>query len=252
MKASSRKHELRIQLATKHCTLSANTIAKMEANLGTLRTRAEQFPINDLYVTVTRFSRTGDYHVKMSLVLTGRTLFTGDRDVQVHPAYLRCVRKLVAKLDAYIEALGNKPALAKREEGTNLPVVPTAAVDPQQLAQTVHDGDYAAFRRAADAYDEPLRHRVSRWLNRYPQLVARMGSELSLDDAVEEVFLNAYERFDDRPQALRLGDWLEDLIDPSLRALLERPDEELISIGLAKTLQEMDLPGADQKADAAR
>ncbi|HVX13137.1 MAG TPA: hypothetical protein VHC22_18275 [Pirellulales bacterium] len=249
MKSSRQKHELRIQLATKHCTLSPKTIAKMEANLGTLRTRAEQFPINDLYVTVTRFSRTGDYHVKTSLVLTGRTLFTGDRDVQVHPAFLRCVRKLVSKLDGYIEALGNRPAIAKLENGTNHPVVPTAALDGKEILRSVQDGDYAAFRRAADAYDEPLRRRVSRWLNRYPQLVARLGDELSIDDAVEEVFLNAYERFDERPQAVRLGDWLEDLIDPSMRVLLDRPDEERMSIGLAKTLQETDFPSAQAGAN---
>ena len=248
MKPLNQKHELRIQLDTKHCHLSPSQIAKMEANLATLRTRAEQFPINDLYVTVTRFPRTGDYHVKTSLVLTGRTLFTGERDILVHPAFLRCIRKLLSKLDAYIEALGNKPALAKHEEGTQLEVVPTAAPDGNQLEQAVRDGDYAAFRRAADVYDEPVRRRVSRWINRYPQLAARLGDSLSVDDAVEEVFLNAYERFNERPQSLRLGQWLEDLIDPSLQALLDHPDEEFESISLARTLQEMDLPAAEREA----
>ncbi|HET6880005.1 MAG TPA: hypothetical protein VFI31_07610 [Pirellulales bacterium] len=247
MKTSNHRHEVRIQLDTKHCSLRPDEIAKMEENLGTLRSRAEQFPINDFYVTVTRFPRSGDFHVKTSLVLTGRTLFTGDRDEHFHPAFLRCVRKLVSKLDAYIEALGNKPAIAKQEEGTQLEVVPTAAPDAEQLDQAVHDGDYAAFRRAAGVYDEPVRRRVSRWINRYPQLEARLGNEISIDDAVEEVFLNAYERYADRPQSLRLGQWLEDLIDPSLRALLENPNEELESISLARTLQEMDLSGARQE-----
>lgn len=170
MKQSNGKHELRIQLDTKHCTLPAHEIAKMEENLDTLRTRAQQFPINDLYVTISRFPRTGDYHVKTSLVLTGRTLFTGDLDVLVHPAFVRCVRKLVSKLDAYIDALSNKPAIAKQQEGTQLEVVPTAAPDSRQLEQAVAEGDYAAFRRATDAYEEPVRRRVSRWINRYPPL----------------------------------------------------------------------------------
>lgn len=241
MKSANGKHELRIQLDTKHCRLSPDEIAKMEANLGTLRTRAAQFPISDLYVTVTRFPRTGDFHVKTSLVLTGRTLFTGDRDILVHPAYLRCIRKLVAKLDAYTEAMSNMPAIAKHEEGTQLEVVPTAAPDGQQLDEAVREGDYAAFRRAADVYDEPVRRRVSRWIKRYPQLEARLGDLLSIDDAVEEVFLNAFERFDERPQSQRLGQWLEDLIDPSLRALLDNPAEELESVSLAQTLQETPL-----------
>lgn len=244
MKQSNYKHELRIQLDTRHCRLSPDEIAKMEANLGTLRTRAEAFPINDLYVTVTRFPRTGDFHVKTSLVLTGRTLFTGDRDVLPHPAFLRCVRKLVSKLDAYIEALGKKPALAKELEGTRIEVVPNATPDGEKLEHALQENDYVAFRREADVYEEPVRRRVSRWLNRYPQLLGRLGDSLSVDDAVEEVFLNAFERFGERPQSLRLGQWLEDLIDPSLRAIVEHPDEELESISLAKTLQEMELPDA--------
>ncbi|HEV3341297.1 MAG TPA: hypothetical protein VG125_13095 [Pirellulales bacterium] len=240
MKANQ-KHELRIQLDTKHCRLSAHDIEKMEANLGILRTRAGQFPIADLYVTVTRFLRSGDYHVKTSLVLTGRTLFTGDRDVLVHPAYLRCVHKLLSKLDAYIEALGNKPALGKHREGTRFDVVSTGVPDAAQIERAVEEGDYGAFRRALDAFEEAVRKRVSRWINRYPQLESRLGEGFTTDDAVEEVFLNAYERYQDRPQALRLGEWLEDLIDPSLRALIENPEEELASISLARTLREIDL-----------
>jgi hypothetical protein len=241
MKPANTKHELRIQLDTKHCNLSAHEIEKMEANLGVLRTRAQEFPISDLYVTVTRFPRTGDYHVKTSLVLTGRTLFTGDRDVLVHPAFLRCVRKLVSKLDAYIEALGNKDTIAKHEEGTQLDVIAVAVPDADQIERAVQDRDYAAFHRALDVFDESVRRRVSRWINRYPQLAARLGHVLSVDDAVEEVFLNAYERYQDRPRALRLGEWLEKLIDPSLRALLDHPHEEFESISLARTLQEMEM-----------
>ncbi|HVA48457.1 MAG TPA: hypothetical protein VNH11_18985 [Pirellulales bacterium] len=241
MKPVNQKHELRIQLDTKQCRLSARQIKKMEDNLGTLRTRAQAFPISDLYVTVSRFPRTGDFHVKTSLVLTGRTLFTGDRDVLVHPAYLRCVHKLVHKLDAYIEALGNKASIAKHEEGTQFDVIPVGVPNPDVLERAAAEGDYAAFRRAVDVYDEAMHRRVSRWINRYPALAARLGDTLSIDDAVEEVYLNAYERYQDWPRSLRFGQWLEDLIDPSLRALLENGDEELTSISLARTLQEMDL-----------
>lgn len=241
MKPANAKHELRIQLDTKHCRLSAQEIEKMEANLGTLRTRAKNFPIADLYVAVTRFPRTGDFHVKTSLVLTGRTLFTGDRDVLVHPAYLRCIHKLVKKLDAYIEAMSQKPIISKHEEGTHLDVVPAAVPDVETLERAAVEAEYAAFRKALGVYDEAVHRRVSRWINRYPELAARLGETLSIDDAVEEVYLNAYERFGHWPRSLRFGQWLEELIDPSLRALLEHPDEELKSISLARTLQEMDL-----------
>jgi hypothetical protein len=61
-----------------------------------------------------------------------------------------------------------------------------------------------------------------------------------VNDAVEEVFLNAFECFAERPSAARLGQWFEDLIDPSLRELADHFDDEQMSISVARTLEEME------------
>jgi hypothetical protein len=61
---------------------------------------------------------------------------------------------------------------------------------------------------------------------------------LRLGDIVEEIYLNAFEQFTRRPTALRLSEWLENLIEPSIRALLRHPDEEAENASMARTLRE--------------
>lgn len=239
MAATNGGNNLRITLDTKNCNLRPDEIAKIETNLGLLRTMVADFPVCDLYLFVARHERSNEFQVKASLVLTGRTLFTGDHDSHVHPAFLRCVRKLVSKLRGYLEDLENKSEMAKQEEGTRREIIPEAAPDAAQLAAAVSEGDYAAFRRAAYVYEGPVRERTTRWINRYPELLTQLGNGLSVNDAVEEVFLNAFERYGERPQAVRIGQWLEDLIDPSLRELADDPDREREQISLARTVQEM-------------
>jgi hypothetical protein len=67
---------------------------------------------------------------------------------------------------------------------------------------------------------------VGRWVERYPEAASALGEGLTISQIVEEVFLNAFERYRDRPPPLRMGQWLESLIDPSIQQLLKHGDEE--------------------------
>jgi hypothetical protein len=238
MQRTDEGRQFRIQLDTKHCTLGPGEVAKMEGALGHLARVAQSFPVSDLYIYVRRHARSNDYHVKTSLVLPGRTLFTGDRDVLMYPAYERCVSKLVQKVEAYKRALSNQEEVAKQEKGTHKQVAPTSDPDPATLARAVAAADYAAFRRATLGYEEPVRLRVGRWIQRYPEAEAQIGRRLAIGDFVEEVFLNAFERYEHRPGGMALGEWLESLIDPSVKALLDHPDEEKENINFARTVTE--------------
>lgn len=256
MPRSKERSSLRIELDAKNCQVSAEEMRKLEANLAPLRAMTQDFPVADLYVTIYFHARSNDYHVKTSLVLTGRTLFTGEHDVQIHPAFVRCVRKLVAKMHGYLDALGNKPELAKTQEGTRQEIEPTAIPDVEKIDAAARAGDYRAFRRAAYPYEESVRRRLGRWIKRYPELEAQLGERLSLADLVEEVFLNAFERFSSRPEQVRFGQWLEDLIDPSVRAMADDAENEEQAVSFSRTLQEMDRPAAPppakQEAESTR
>jgi hypothetical protein len=238
MSQSEPTGNLRINLGTDHFTFSRAELEKLDAALAPLRKPVRSFPVSDLYITMTRHPGRGDYHVRTSLVLPGRTLFTGERDVNPLSAWIRCVHKLVSKVRGYKENLAAKPERAKAQEGTAREVLPAAEPDADKLRQSVESGDYAAFREATLVYEEAVRKRAGRWIERYPQFEARLGVTFTLSDLVEEVFLNAFERFDQRPQALRLGQWLEELIDPSVKALLSDPETEEENIQAVRTLRE--------------
>ena len=238
MKFPDKSYNLRIQLDTKNCEFTPDQLARIERSLDPLREPVRNFPVSDLYITITYHPRTTDYHVRTALVLPGRTLMTGERGRQALGSFEQCVRKLVRRVAGYKENLAAKPEQSKQRTGTHQEVLPEYAPDAQQLQQAVDDMDYVAFRRAMLVYEEPLRKRIGRWIQRYPNLQDQLGEGVAIADMVEEVFLNAFEQYDRRPPNLTLSQWLEDLIDPSIKAILENPDQELENIQAVRTLQE--------------
>lgn len=123
----------------------------------------------------------------------------------------------------------------KRVEDPRRDLDPNVVPDAQALERAVESGDYAAFRRVAMMYEGWLNDRVGRWVQRYPELEAKIGDELVIADLVENVFLNAFERYRDKPGPMRLRDWLEEMIDPSVRLMLNRRDQELENISYARS-----------------
>ena len=235
MPFSDESYNLRIELDTKGCELSAAQIEEMEDDLDTLRVLVEDFPVSDLKITIVHHARSDDYHVKTTLALPGRKLFTGDRNVMVHPAFESCVRKLIKKVRAYKSQMRVGTDASKQAEGTRQMVNPSGEADVNILSIAVDAKDYSAFRHEIDVFEPALTERIGRWVQRYPELLTQLGSAVSVSDIVEEVFLNAFEHFATRSHQVSPGDWLESLIDPSIQALLQSPDEEFERIRFSKS-----------------
>jgi len=238
MEYSDKSYNLRIELDTHNCELSPAQIEQFEAGLAPLREPTSTFPVSDLYVTITHHPRSQQYRVKAALVLPKRTFASGDLAEHPYAAFEHCIRKLVARVEAYKAELSAEPEARKHQKGTHQEVVPTREPEAGLLEVAVRAGDYADFRKAMSVYEEPVRKRAGRWIQRFPELEARLGEQISLEDVVEEIFLNAFQRFDAKPDEVRLGDWLEHLIDPSLKLLAHHPDEEIENISFARTLRE--------------
>ena len=100
--------------------------------------------------------------------------------------------------------------------------------------------DYPAFRAAIAPYEDAVRLRAGRWIERYPEVQGRMGRGLEVIDVVEGVFLAAFEEYEDRPAGVRFSGWLEGLIDPTVRAIAHHPEEELENINMARSACEAD------------
>jgi ribosome-associated translation inhibitor RaiA len=235
MKPNVPADNLPIKWDTKHCRLSAADQRKLEEGLESVSRAVREFPVAELLVMVEHFPRTTRWQVKTSLVLTGETLVSLDEDDAMHPAFERCVANLLRAVHAYKDRMSQVSEVAKQSKGTHQDLEPTVDPDPAAVEQAVAEGDYAAFRRALFGYEEPLRKRIGRWVERYPQMSARIDKGLKIADMVEGVFLGAFERYPRRPQDVRLGDWLDALIDPALKELTTHLDEELENISLARS-----------------
>jgi hypothetical protein len=72
----------------------------------------------------------------------------------------------------------------------------------------------------------------------HPEVTAQLREQVKLADIVEEVFLTAFDTYDDRPQAVPFSEWLENHIDPSVKLISNASDEELDNISFARTLVE--------------
>jgi len=238
MKYSDQSYNLRIELDTKQCELSPAEIEKIESALDILRQPIAKFPVSDLYLTIEHHPRSGSYRVKAALQLPGRGLATGGEDQHVFPAVQQCVWRLVQKVSAYEERMEGVEEKSKREEGTRHDVQPTQQVNVRAVDEAVRAGDYAQFRKLMFAYEEPLRKRIGRWIERYPEVAAQLREQVQLADVVEEVFLTAFDQYLDRPQAVPFSEWLENLIDPSVKLISTASDEELDNISFARTLVE--------------
>src|SRR5439155_12914643 len=125
----------------------------------------------------------------------------------------------------------------KQLKGTHKDLEPTADPDFTALATAVAAGDYAGFRIAMQGYEEPVRDRIGRWLERSTEVDGQLGRKFTIADIVEEVFLDAFEGYEQRPKDIRFGDWLVSLIDPAVKELLRHPDEVLQNVSMARSLQ---------------
>jgi hypothetical protein len=231
-----------VEIQPPDCTIPAAEQARMQASLRPQAEAVWGFPVADLLLKVIFHPHSQSYHIEARLRLPGATLFTGDQDPYLDPAFQRCVRKLVRKAEAYREN-PDREAEIRAEELTALDRDIVAPEDPAEgpLGEAVRAGDYRAFRYALVNYEDWLRKRVGRWVQRYPEAQARVGDGLRLGDLVEEVYLNAFERYTQRPTRVRFSEWLDSLIDPSLKAMMRHPDEERENASLARTLRETPL-----------
>jgi ribosome-associated translation inhibitor RaiA len=226
---------LPIKWDTKHFNLSAAQKRKLEEGLESVSRLVRDFPVVELLVSIEHFPRSTNWRVKTSLVLSGETLVSLDDGVDLHPAFERCVANLVNDVHAYKDRMSRVSEFAKQSKGTHQDLEPVPDPDPAAVEHSVADGDYGAFRTAMLGYEEPLRKRIGRWVERYPAVSARIDKDLKLNDLVEEVFLDAFEHYAHRPPGIRLGDWLVGLIDPAIKEVAAHPEKELENINLARS-----------------
>jgi len=228
---------LNITIDTHECQLASAEEEKCREALDGLSRQVEHFPVSDLRVYVER-QRSNEVTVKLTLILPGTTLVAEDHDRQFQTAFDRALDSLLLELEGYKDRLGRVEERQKVEKGTHQEVHSAALVDFAELDEAVAAGDYPAFRLALLPVEEEVRMRIGRWTQRYPEFNALIGQGVEIADVLEEVFLLAFEGYQDRPQDVPAGMWLENLIDPAIKSLERNPDEELENVNMARTVRD--------------
>lgn len=230
--------KLNVRFDVHEFTLSEAERARMIENLQSLGRHAAGFPVADLHVHLEFNRPSRRYSVKLALILPGTTLAVTEQGEQAYPAFDLALAVLHDRLTAYKGSLDRLPERQRDEKGTAMKVEPTGGLDTEKMAEAARERDYAAFRVASLPYEETLRKRIGRLIERYPGLAAQIGRGLEINDILEGVFLSAMEQYESRPLGIRFGDWLEGLIDPVAKAVLHDRDKELENINLARTAVE--------------
>lgn len=234
MNQNHRVGKLNVYFDAHEYTLTEEQQDQIVGDVETLARQVERFPFADLRVVVEGY-RSNEVMTKLSLIISGQTLVASDHDAILAPAFERALSSLTHALQAHKAHLGNDAETAKHVEGTHGDLLPDREPNLDRLNQAIEEGDYTAFRAELLPYEESLRKRVGRWIQRYPDFEARIGHGIEIADVVEDVFLTAFDEYSQRPEGLRFGQWLEHQIDPAIRRLKEHPDEALENLNLVRS-----------------
>ncbi len=242
MNYSDDRFHLRVTFRTRHCEVPRDEFHRMQRSLDDLGAAVRDFPDAALTITLIYHPRSATYHAEFRLRLPGRTLATGEADPYLDSAFQRGLRKLLHRVEAYRESPDQASvAAAERADTRGREIMAPQDPDGGLLGRAVNAGDYRAFRNILIRYEDWLRLRIGRWIQRYADAETRLGRGLAIGDVVEEVYLNAFEQLPNRPTDVPFHQWLEGLIDPSLKALMHHPEQEQENASLARTLREIPL-----------
>jgi hypothetical protein len=233
------RYHLHVEIVTKDCQLPTDERERLQKLLEPLGDAVRPFPDSRLVMKCIYHPRTQTYQVAAKVQLPGQTIFSADKDTYLDSALQCCLRKQVRGVQDYQEHPDRRAVvMAQKKNNLDRGIVMPEDRDVGRLAEAVRAGDYRTFRNRLIDYEDFLRLRVGRWVQRYPQAEARVGDGIKIGDMVEEVYLNAFEHFPHRPTNIPLGDWLDHLIDPSLKMLMRHSDEERDAVTFARTLRQ--------------
>jgi hypothetical protein len=225
---------IQLELCANNVEIAADQRARMQSGIDRVADELKGLA-SKLWVTIHNHPKNpAPYHVKAKLRLPQETFKTSDWDSYLDAAFQRCITKLIRKIEWSRE---RADISIPTERPATLPGTEVAAPeDPQDsvLAWAVAANDYRVFRQALSGHEEWLRDRVGRWVQRFPVVDLEIDKGVTIADLVEEVYLNAFDRFAERIKGQSTAAWLNDLIDPSVKMFVRHPDEEQENVRAAE------------------
>ena len=243
MRYSFDRYNLQLEIEAKECQIPTDQLARIQDRLDELGRAVAAFASSELKLLVIHHPRSNRYHAEAKLKLPGETLFTGQWDEVLDAALDACLTKLLRKVEHYRAHPDHRARQAAEQRAArDWALAAPANPDEGELGQAVSAGDYSRFRELLADYEDWLRLRVGRWVQRYPEADERIGESVLIVDVVEEVYLLAFEEYPRRPDEVPFGQWLDKLVDPALREIYRDWENERENVSVARTLRET-LPG---------
>ena len=209
------------------------------AEVDRIRPLVQDFPTQILHINLKHNTNSEEYEVKLALVLPGQTFATGDVSEAWEPSLEKSVQRMIRRIEHYKSTMSGEPEQARAAAGTAMEFEPNRRMDGPQVAAAIESGNYTEFRKAMFPTEESLRDRVGRWVQRYPQIQAKIGTRFTIADIVEETFMLAFDRYSHWQPEMFFGQWIETLIDPAMKAIAHDPEGELETISFQRTWNEM-------------
>jgi hypothetical protein len=231
---ATEERPLVVEINGKGCDIPTDERDRLGLRLDEVRRAVAGRGPAQLGINAVRYPRSGDYHAEAKLRWQGPTLFSGGRGQHLDTALQACMDGLLRELSAAGPAAGGD---GRAELDRDVVAPQGAGAGP--AGEAFRAGDYARFRTALLTYEDWLRKRIGRWVQRYPEAEARLGRDILIGDLLEEVYLAAFEAFDRHPRDVPLHTWLDGLIDPALQRAMRHPDDVRQEASLARTLREV-------------
>jgi ribosome-associated translation inhibitor RaiA len=226
MQFTAEEYHLQMEIDAKEYELTPEERTRMKPDLDRIGEAVKDFPAGQLWLTIVYHPRSNVFHAQAKLKLPGTTIIAGHHDPSLEAAVGWCADKVVRRIKAY-QAQPDHAALDEAQQRAELDrnlVAPTEP-DAGKLGEAVQYDDYSAFRVALLKQEERLRKHVGRWVQRYPEVQAQIGPTFAIADIVEEVFLQAFEEYANRPLHIPFHEWLESLTDGAIQTLCNDADE---------------------------
>jgi len=242
MRYTDDRTRLTVEIISRECLIPDDERERMQRGLRGVGNAVRDLPESELRIDLIYHPQTMMYHARFEMHLPGRSLFSGAKDTYLDLAFQKGVENLLEDIVDY-QRRPDRDAVAEAQDRLELRDAILAPEDPRvgELARAALDGDYRMFRTGLAGYEDWLRLRVGRWLQRYPHAESRVGKDVLIGDLIEEVYLMAFESFARRPTAVPLHEWLNGLIDPAVKNVLRKTDQEHQAASLARTVREAPL-----------
>ena len=213
-------------------------VAAIETEIARLKPIIADFPTKILHVNIEYNRTSNDYEVKLALVLPGQTFATGRVTEAWEVGLESSVQNLIRRVAHYKSTMSGEMEHAHAAAGTAMEITPDWQIDGEAVRKAIEADDYPAFRSQMMAIEPRLRERIGRWVQRYPVVQMMIGDRITIADLVEEVFLHAFDQYDQWHSEMFFGQWLETLIDPVVRAVARDPKGEVEAISFQRVWSE--------------